>query len=173
MKSYQYEVTTKLQDTNEIPLYSNGEKVGYVKRVYSNFLKKFFDSSLDQKYFVRIESQLTGFEQAFCKKVQKKGKIFFTAAEEGKPAYNIGYIGWKSLIPDLIIDNKEVQVLLSLDREDWSTFKWKDDIVARWKATYNEEQQNFAVVLEVEEQCPIENPGLLISIAQATLFIGA
>lgn len=173
MKSYHYQVSTKLQDTNQITLFSNGEKVGYVQRIYSNFLKKFFDSSLDHKYFVRIESQIEGYPNAYCKKVQKKGKIYYTASEDGQPIFNIGYIGWKSLIPDLVIDNRELQLLLSMEREDWSTFKFAEEVVARWKADFNEEQQDFSVELQIEDNCPIDNPALLVAISQATLFIGA
>ncbi|MBQ0138721.1 MAG: hypothetical protein KBT36_05445 [Kurthia sp.] len=173
MKSYHYQVTTDLQDTQCVQLIRDNEVVGQMQRVYSNALKKFIDSTLDKKYFVRIESKVTGFEDAYCRKIQRKGKVYYEAVEQGKPIYRIAYIGWKSLIPDLAISNKEVQMILSMEREDWSVYRYEEKEVARWRATLDEEKQLFSVELQIEDDCPFDNPALLVSISHASLFIGA
>lgn len=173
MKSYQYQVTTDLQDTQLVQLFSNQEVVGQMQRVYSNVLKKIIDSTLDNKYFVRIESKVDGFPNAYCRKIQRKGKVYYEAVEQGKPIYRIAYIGWKSLIPDLAISNKEVQLILSMEREDWSIYRYEDKEVARWRAILDEEKQLFSIELQIEEDCPFDNPALLVSISHASLFIGA
>lgn len=173
MKSYHYQLTTDLQDTKKIQIYSGGEPVGYVQRIYSNFIKKFFDSSLDYKYFVYIESQIDGFNSVYCRKIQSKGKIFFSAREEGQEPYSIAYTGWRSLIPDLLIANNELQIKLSIDHEDWSTYSKDDVVIARWKPTFNEEEQTFSIELQIEDDNPIKNPSVYVAISQAILFIGA
>lgn len=173
MKSYQYQLSTVLQDTQSIQLFSNNEVVGQTKRVYSNPLKKLVDSTLDYKYFVRIESQVAGYADAYCRKIQRKGKVYYEAVEQDKPLYRIAYIGWKSLIPDLAISNKKTQIILSIEREDWSTYNYEEQEVARWRAVLDEEKQMFSVELQIEDTCPFDNPALLVSISQAVLFIGA
>lgn len=173
MKSYKYEVDRNLKNTDERDIYHNDEKIGRFQRVYSNPLKKFIDASLDYKYFVRIDANVDDYPIASCKKVQRKGKIYFNAMEEGKPFYRIAYVGWKELIPDLAISNKEQMIMLHMNREGWSTLTFDDLEVGRWHANYNEETENFAIELQIEDACPFDNPALLISICHAVLFIGS
>ncbi|GEK34572.1 tubby C-terminal domain-like protein [Kurthia sibirica] len=173
MKIYKYEVDGVLKNTATRDIFCNEIKVGQFQRVYSNVLKKIIDASLDYKYFVRIDAQVDGYPIASCKKVQRKGKIYFNAMEEGKPFYRIAYVGWKELVPDLAISNKEQMMMLHMNREGWSTFTFENNEVARWRADYNEESEQFSVELQIEGDCPFDNPALLISISHAILFIGS
>lgn len=173
MKSYHYEVPNELQYTKEIPIFENNVEVGKLQRVYSNPIKRFFDSTLDNKYFVRMECQIAGYGDAYCRKIQNKGRVYYNAIEENKPMYRIAYIGWKTLVPDLAISNGVTEMTLTLEHDDWSNFTYKDEIVARWKADFHEKEQKFTIELQIEDNCPYENPALMMSIAHATLFIGA
>lgn len=173
MQTYHYKLPMNLQYTEEIPITMNGDQVGTLKRVYTNGLKKVIDRMFDQKYFVQIEAQVKGFEKTVCKKIQRKGKIYYDAIEEGKPLYRIAYIGWKELIPDLMISNKKDQMTLEMNREDWSLFLYNEKTIARWRADYIEESDCFEISFEMLEESPFQNPALFIAIAQATLFIGA
>jgi len=173
MKTYKYEVPAILQHTEPLLVELDGESVGIVKRVYSNPIKRVIDSTLDYKYFVKIESEIEGFPEAICKKIQRKGKIYFEAKEEGSKLFRIAYTGWKALIPEVVISDGETMLRVDMDRELGSTFTFEEEVVAKWHTSFDETRNLFIASLEVDEKCPIQNPALLLSIAQAVLFIGA
>ncbi|MEG0381099.1 MAG: hypothetical protein RR603_05300 [Kurthia sp.] len=173
MKIYNYEVPAVLQHTEPLLVELEGESIGTVKRVYSNPIKRVIDSTLDYKYFAKIESEIDGFPKAVCKKIQRKGKIYFEAKEDGAPIYRIAYTGWKALIPEVVISNGETMLRVDMDRELGSTFTYNEEVVAKWHTSFDDTRNVFIAKFEVEEDCPIKNPALLLSIAQAVLFIGA
>lgn len=173
MKIYKYEVPAILQHTEPLLIQLNEESVGTVKRVYRNPIKRVIDSTLDYKYFVKIESEVEGFPKGTCKKIQRKGKIYFEAKEEGQKVFRIAYTGWKALIPEVVISDGETMIKVDMDRELGSTFTFNDEVVAKWQTTFDESRNLFIASLELHENCPIQNPALLLSIAQAVLFIGA
>ncbi|WP_338837920.1 hypothetical protein WDR10_07725 [Kurthia gibsonii] len=173
MQAYYCEIPAHLQHTEKEAIICDEQQVGTIQRVYSNGLKKVIDRMFDQKYFVQIDTKIEGFAPVTCKKIQRKGKIYYDAIEEGQPLYRIAYIGWKELIPDLMISNKKEQMTLEMNREGWSPFLYNEKTIARWRADYIEEKDTFRITFEMLEDSSFQNPALFLSIAQAALFIGA
>ncbi|MBM7698144.1 tubby C-terminal domain-like protein [Kurthia huakuii] len=173
MKQYLYTHPNTMIETPEIFVKNtDAQNVGTVQRIYGNGLTRFLDRAMDYKYFVKYEAHIQDYDRAMCRKISRKGRVFYRAEIAGEHPFEIGYIGWRDLIPDLQITNGETTMILHKEHEGWSVFEWQETEYARWQAVFNEDSDDFTVELQIEAIAPIQNPAFYLAIAQTTLFIG-
>lgn len=173
MKSYYYLHPNTITETPVLVIQNEQqEDVLTCQRIYSNGAKRVLDRFLENKYFLTYKVYDQGKHELFtCKKISRKGKIYFEALNElSKEKYTIAYKGWQQIIPDLIITKDDFLMMIHKEMEDWSTFLVDDKVVARWKAKLLEE--DFHIELQIDDQAPITNPAFYIAISQCVLFIG-
>ncbi|MFJ7915581.1 MULTISPECIES: hypothetical protein [unclassified Lysinibacillus] len=174
MKIYTYTQPAAIESTESVAILNEaGEVSSTVQRVYSNGLKKAFDRTMDYRYFVRFDvSDVAGQPLFTCKKMSRRGRVHFIGKDfvTGKE-YMIAYDGWQIMIPDLIITDGDQQIKLNKEMEDWSIFSLEDQPIARWQAVFCE--THFEIMLQIEDNSPIQHEAFFIAIGQAVLFVGA
>ena len=175
MKTYSYELTTQLNSTEDIHVFEEGKHVYTINRVYDNGLKKLVDGYFDYRYFLKYVVKNTTGEPVFmCKKVQRKGRLWFEATDyRTNEQYMINYENWRIGVPELFIKGEGLDMKIDKEMEDWSNFLIEETIVARWLPVYNEEAQTFTITLERLQENLKQDAAFFLAIAQATLFIGA
>ena len=175
MKTYSYELTTQLNSTEDIHVFEEGKHVYTINRVYDNGLKKLVDGYFDYRYFLKYVVKNTTGEPIFmCKKVQRKGRLWFEATDyRTNEQYMINYENWRIGVPELFIKGEGLDMKIDKEMEDWSNFLIEETIVARWLPVYNEEAQTFTITLEQLQENLKQDAAFFLAIAQATLFIGA
>ena len=175
MKTYSYELTAKLNATEDIRVLEEGKHVYTINRVYDNSLKKLLDGYFDYRYFLKYMVKNTVGEPVFmCKKVQRKGRLWFEATDfRTNEKYVINYENWRIGIPELFIKGEGLDMKIDKEMEDWSNFLIGETIVARWLPVYNEETETFTITLELLPEDVKQDAAFFLAIAQATLFIGA
>ena len=174
MKKYTYTVDADLKSTRICSITDEqGNTVATVERVYSNKLKKLLDGYFDYRYFLHYVVKVNGEVTFQTKKIFRRGKVWFEATDikHNKP-YAILYENWRLAIPELSINGHNFEMKLDKEMEDWSNFKENGEIVARWKAIYIEESQQFIIDVEIDEKCSIQSVDFFAAIGQAVLFIG-
>ena len=175
MKTYSYELTTQLNSTEDIHVFEEGKHVYTINRVYDNGLKKLVDGYFDYRYFLKYVVKNTTGEPVFmCKKVQRKGRLWFEATDyRTNEQYMINYENWRIGVPELFIKGEGLDMKIDKEMEDGSNFLIEETIVARWLPVYNEEAQTFTITLEQLQENLKQDAAFFLAIAQATLFIGA
>lgn len=175
MNTYVYKVPAKLNSTEDIPVYLNGQHEYTVNRMYDNKLKKLVDAYFDYRYFVKyVVKSVSGEDSFVCRKVQRKGRLWFEAADsQTAQHFIITYENWRIGVPELFIKGEQLNMKIDKEMEEWSNFLIGDTIVARWLAVYEEENDRFSISLEIMSESPVQNAAFFLAIAQATLFIGA
>lgn len=171
--NYTYEQPIDIEETPKTSVYNEKGEIVYIfQRYYSNGLKKRLDKIMDYRYFLWYNVYDTNGElKCMCKKVSRKGKVYFEAfdyTEEKK--YIVAYDKWKELVPDLLITDGNLQIELDKEIEGWSKFVYNDDEIARWKASLD---KVFKIQLEVNDNTPVNNAAFFIAISQCALFIGS
>lgn len=150
-----------------------GQEIGHCQRTFKNRVTKWMNTAMDHKYFVCHIAKVEGEATAKCKKISRKGRVYYRADLEGYAPFEIGYVGWRDLIPDLQITNGEVMMSLHKEMDEWSVFEQGGIDYARWLAVYSEERDEFDIRLEIFDDAPIKNPAFYIAIAQTILYIGS
>lgn len=171
--NYTYTLTTQLHSTEDIVVSTNGAHVFTMNRIYSNRLKKIVDGIFDYRYFLQYDiKDAQGQVLARCKKMQRKGRMWFEAQDliANRPLI-VNYENWRVGIPELLIKGQDFKMKIDKEMEDWSNFLIGDEVVARWLGVYQEETETFDVIFEVMDERA--STALLLVIAQTTLFIGA
>lgn len=173
MRKFSYKVSAIINDEAECPIFCDNQNVGFVKRVYSNRMKKLLDSIFDDRYFVQYECSISG-KTYITKKVARRGKLWFEGMYEGeKKKTIIGFENWRLAIPELKIINEQVEIKIEKELENPSRFFEGNKCIATWHAKYIEQEQMFEVTFELLEEATVQEPAFYIAISQATLFIGA
>ena len=175
MKTYNYELTARLNATEDILVFEGNKHVYTLNRVYDNRLKKWLDGYFDYRYFLKYIVKSEADETVFmCKKIQRKGRLWFEATDfRSNEKYIINYENWRIGVPELFIKGEELDMKIDKEMEDWSNFLIGETIIARWLPVYNEEAETFTMTLELlREDLKLDAP-FFLAIAQATLFIGA
>lgn len=175
MNTYLYEVPAELNSTEDLPVYIDGRHIYTVSRVYDNGLKKLLDAYFDYRYFLKYAVKSTSGEPQFlCKKVQRKGRLWFEAKDlRTAQQFVITYENWRIGVPELFVKGEQLDMKIDKEMEGWSNFLVEDSVVARWLAVYNEDKERFSVTLEILPESPVQDAAFFLAIAQATLFIGA
>lgn len=175
MKTYFYKQAGHIYSTDvQMVVEEHGDQIASVARIYSNRLKKLVDGYFDYRYFVMYMVCDRNGEAIYqVKKIFRRGKVWFEARHlQTKEKYIISYENWRIGVPELFINGANVKMKIDKEMEDWSTFSIAGEMVARWKADYDEQANEFFVTLEVDDTCAVNDPKFYIGIAQATLFIG-
>ncbi len=175
METYTYEVPARLNSTDDSHVYHDGRHVYTVSRVYDNGLKKLVDAYFDYRYFLKyVVKSPDEKEQFLCRKVQRKGRLWFEARDlRTGSQFIISYENWRIGVPELFIKGEALDMKIDKEMDDWSNFLVGEAIVARWLAVYNEEKESFSMTLEIMPDSPVQDAAFFLAIAQATLFIGA
>lgn len=174
MKKYTYTQSGILNATTAYPVYDDaGNSVAEVQRVYTNPLKRLFDGYFDHRYFVQYDVMRGGKRTFTIKKIFRRGKVWFEANDiVNNLPYAILYENWRIAIPELSINGVNFEMKLDKSMEDWSEFKERGEVVARWRASYNEAKDEFFTEVEIEPTCSIQEPDFFVAVGQAVLFIG-
>lgn len=175
MKTYKYTHPSKIQTTEDIRIYDEqGNVVAVFHRVYDNKLKSLLDTYFDYRYFLKYDVKSTLGELTFsCKKVIRRGKVWFEAFDiQNQNKYIISYENWRIGVPELFIVSDRLKMKIEKEMNDWSLFFIEEKVVAKWKAVYDETNEQFTITIEIEESCPIQSVDFFAAIGQATLFIG-
>ena len=175
METYSYELTAQLNSTEDICVFEEGKHVYTINRVYDNGLKKLVDGYFDYRYFLKYVVKNVAGEPVFmCKKVQRKGRLWFEATDyRTNEQYIINYENWRIGVPELFIKGEGLDMKIDKEMEEWSNFLIGETIVARWLPVYNEEAETFTITLERLQENLKQDAAFFLAIAQATLFIGA
>lgn len=174
MKTFTYKQSSNISSIEAMPIFDQfGKKVATVSRVYKNRLTKIIDSFFDYRYFLQfVVSDSNNNTIFFIKKVIRRGKVWYEAEDKvTQEKYMITYENLRIGIPELHIKSNSVQMKIDKSMEGWSEFSVGGNIVARWQAEYDENEDLFHITLQIEEQSPILTPHFFIGISQATLFI--
>lgn len=175
MKTYFYKQAGHIYSTDvQTVVEEHGNQIASVARIYSNRLKKLVDGYFDYRYFVMyIVSDVNGEAIYQVKKIFRRGKVWFEARHlQTKEKYIISYENWRIGVPELFINGGDIKMKIDKEMEDWSNFIVDEKVIARWKADYDEQADEFFITLEVDETYAFNDPKFYIGIAQATLFIG-
>lgn len=62
----------------------------------------------------------------------------------------ITYENWRIGIPELYITDGQIKLQLNKEFEEWSEFLYEDQVIARWKASFVDEQ--FDIILQIDEK---------------------
>ena len=174
MKTFTYKQSSNISSIEAMPIYDQfGIIVGYVSRVYKNRLTKVIDSFFDYRYFLHYVVKDSDNRTIFViKKVIRRGKVWYEAEDKVTlEKYMITYENLRIGIPELHIKSNSLQMKIDKSMEGWSEFSVGGNIVARWQAQYDENEDLFHIILQIEELSPIQTPQFYIGISQATLFI--
>lgn len=175
MQQFTYKALGKLQSTKPQAIRNEaGEKIMLVERVYDNGLKKLLDGYFDYRYFLKYRVTTNEGVPLFeAKKIFRRGKVWFEAKDlVSNETYVVNYENWRIGVPELFVSGQTIKMKIDKEMEDWSNFIVAGEIVARWKASYDETSDEFTAMLEVADISPIQNTAFFIAIAQAALFIG-
>ena len=173
MKTYHYTVSAELNDETKLPVYQDNLKIGQVRRVYTNKLKKLLDGYFEFRYFLVYEAEIEQ-KRYTVKKIFRRGKLWFEGKYEGeKKKTIITYDNWRVGVPELMILHENCTIKIEKELELPSRFIEGETEIASWHAVYNEEEQIFQVELNIMDEATIQEPSFYIAISQATLFIGA
>lgn len=174
MRKYTYTVEADITSTKVSPILDeSGATVATVERVYSNKLKKLMDRYFDYRYFVQYEVKVDSVVTFRTKKIFRRGKVWFEATDiKNNNPYAILYENWRLAIPELSINGHNFEMKLDKEMEEWSNFKENDEVVARWRAIFREDVQQFDIEIEIEDTCSIQSVDFFACIGQAVLFIG-
>lgn len=173
MKSYYYVQPNTIKETPILEIQNEQHEIVFTcQRVYSNALKRLFDQLLENKYFLTYKTYDLEQQELFtCKKISRKGKVYFEAIDEQtKEKYMIAYEGWQQMIPDLMIKKDQFLMKIHKEMEEWSTFLVDNREVARWRA--NLQDNAFHMELQIEDNAPITNPAYYVAISHCVLYIG-
>ena len=174
MRIYQYTHPQQIESTDKHAVIDeSGEVVCYIQRQYSNSLKKFVDRVLEYRYFVQYDVKNNDGSKIFsCKKIVRKGRMWFEGIDfiTNKKVI-ITYENWRLGIPNLTILEGNHKIRIDKEMEEWSQFVYEERVIAKWKANFIDEQ--FQMILQIEEESPIQNVAFFIAISQAALFVGA
>lgn len=174
MKKYSYTVDADVKSTKASTIVDEaGNTVATVERVYSNKLKQLFDGYFDYRYFLQYDVKVDGIVTFRTKKIFRRGKVWFEATDiKNNQPYAILYENWRLAIPELSINGYNFEMKLDKEMENWSVFKENGEIVARWRAIFHEETEQFDIEIEIDEKCTIQTVDFFACIGQAVLFIG-
>ncbi|WP_274309863.1 peptide ABC transporter ATPase [Solibacillus daqui] len=175
MQQFTYKALGDIKSTNPQPIRNEaGEQVQLLERVYDNGLKRLLDGYFDYRYFLKYRVTNNDGAPIFeAKKIFRRGKVWFEGKDfVSNETYRINYENWRIGLPELFVSGPNLKMKIDKEMEDWSNFIVEDEIIARWKASYDEASDEFTVMLELAESAPVQNTAFYIAIAQATLFIG-
>lgn len=173
MKIYKYTVPQEIDSTKKVEVFDEtGKTICYVLRRYSNSFKKLLDRFFDYRYFLQYVVENPNGDILFsCNKIARKGRMWFEAFDfVARKKMMVTYENWRLGIPELTIIDGDRKIKIEKEMEDWSRFIFENQVIAKWKADFIEEQ--FLIILQIEENSPLHDVAFFIAISQATLFIG-
>ncbi|MDM5333490.1 hypothetical protein QUF56_09655 [Ureibacillus composti] len=174
MKTYTYTHPQAIEYTGDIRIFDeSNEVVAIARRIYDHIIKRKLDRFLDFRYFLKYEVDNAEGKKAFLvKKKIRRGRLWFEGLDViTNKKYMITYENWRIGIPELYITDGQIKLQLNKEFEEWSEFLYEDQVIARWKASFVDEQ--FDIILQIDEKSPIQSVEFFVGISQATLFVGA
>ncbi|RUL55591.1 tubby C-terminal domain-like protein [Lysinibacillus antri] len=171
---YNYTHPKEIEYTGEIQVFDEkGQLVAISKRIYDNQFKQKLDRMFDYRYFLKYDIYNANNEkELIIKKISRRGKLWYEAVDtKRQKTYIISYENWRIGIPELYISDGEIKIQINKEMEDWSEFVFENEIIAKWKAEFKDDQ--FEMTLVIHDNSPLQNVAFFIGVCQATLFVGA
>lgn len=83
--------------------------------------------------------------------------------------YEVSYITWQKVVPEFRIINNLNEYIVKKEIMDWVKVYYQGKEVARWKMKTTE---LFKTYLEIQEDCPIQEPEFFVCLFQNIFFVG-
>ncbi|MGP7817650.1 tubby C-terminal domain-like protein [Niallia sp. 01092] len=163
-----FKPSTKIIDVMD----EQGNVVCKFKRTYKNLIAKIGNYIFDIDWSVQYDAYSNDGDIVFqSKKVTKwfgrpEYNVFNCKTNE---EFNVSYKTWQKIAPEFLITNNTSEYVLKKELMDWVRFYHQGKEVARWnrKAT-----ELFKTYLEIEEDCPIQDPEFFICLFQNIFYVG-
>jgi hypothetical protein len=174
VKRYTY-VPPKLKpSTKRIEVTDEEGKVACTfQRVYPNYIAKLCDYVFSIDWSAQVNVYSTDDLLVFqCKKMTPWfGRPEYiiqrcTAAEE---TYRVTYTTWQKLAPEFKVAHLNHEYALKKEVLDWAVFLQAGEELARWKMKPTEW---FKTTLEIEANCPIQEPEFFVALFHCIFCVG-
>jgi hypothetical protein len=142
------------------------------KRTFKNFITRIVTYLCSFDWYVQFDVYSNKNDLVYqCKKISKwMGRPEYRVINcKTNEVFNVSYKSWQVIVPEFLITNNSVEYLVKKDMMDWAKFYYQGREVARWKMKTTEW---FKTYLEIEEECPIQEPEFFIGLFQAIFYVG-
>ncbi|MDF9763472.1 hypothetical protein OKW24_005245 [Peribacillus simplex] len=142
------------------------------KRTFKNFITRVVTYLWSFDWYVQFDAYSNDNDLVYqCKKVTKwMGKPEYRVINyKTKEVFNVSYKSWQVVVPEFLITNDSSEYLVKKEMMDWAKLYHQGREVARWKMKTTEW---FKTYLEIEEDCPIQEPEFFICLFQAIFYVG-
>jgi len=83
--------------------------------------------------------------------------------------YEVSYRSWQKVVPEFRIANRRTELVVKKEMMDWVRVYDQGKEVARWKMKMTE---FYKTHLEIEENCPIQDPAFFVCLFQNIFYVG-
>ncbi|WP_163099957.1 hypothetical protein [Peribacillus alkalitolerans] len=149
-----------------------GNVVCNFKRTYKNFMTKIGNYIFDIDWSTQIDVYTNDRDIVYqCKKLSPWfGKPSYIVINcKTNEDYKVSYKSWQKVAPEFRITNNSSEFIVKKELMDWARFYHQGKEVARWKMKSTE---LFKTYLEIERECPIQEPEFFVCLFQCIFFVG-
>ncbi|SFA71014.1 MULTISPECIES: hypothetical protein [unclassified Bacillus (in: firmicutes)] len=173
MKKYTYlpprfKPSSKIVDVID----AQGNVVCKFKRTYKNFLTRLVYYVTNIDWYVQID--VISNDRDIVYQCQKTTKLV------GRPEYQVINCmtnemfqvcqkSWQNIVPEFHIKYNSIDLVMKNELLDWVRIFHNGEEVARWKMKTSEW---FKTHLEIEEDCPIQEPEFFVCLLQNIFCVG-
>ncbi|MBS4212804.1 tubby C-terminal domain-like protein [Neobacillus rhizophilus] len=173
MQKYTYS-PPKIKDSTKLVdvLNQHGNVVCRFKRTYKSNLTRIVSYIWNIDWHVQIDVYSNDRDLVYqCKKTTKwVGHPYYQVFNcKTNEVFQITYKTWQKIAPEFLIISQSHEFTMKKEVMDWVRFYHQGKEVARWKMKTTE---MFKTYLEIEEDCPIQDPEFFVCLLQNIFFIG-
>jgi len=142
------------------------------RRVYPNALVKWGNVIFDIDWSASVEVYSSEGQPIFqcSKKTPWIGKPeYFVQNNCTQDTFRVTYTTWQKVAPEFKVTYRDQEYALKKDLFDWAKFMKSGEVLAKWQMKPSEW---FKVRLEIEADCPIQEPGFFVALFQTIFYIG-
>ncbi|WDM23042.1 tubby C-terminal domain-like protein [Paenibacillus polymyxa] len=142
------------------------------RRVYPNTLVKWCNFIFDFDWIARVEVISAEGHSIFqcTKKTPWFGRPeYFVNHNKTQDAYHITYTTWQKIAPEFKVTYQDQEYVIKKDLLDSAKFMQSDRVLAKWQMKPSDW---FKARLEIEADCPIQEPGFFVALFQNIFYIG-
>lgn len=173
LKSYSYN-PPKLKPSSKPVEVTNeeGEVVCTLKRSYPNLAAKVCVFIFDIDWSAQVEVFSREGQPVFqC----KKRSLWFGRPEyiiqrcNTEEVFHVTYLTWQKVAPEFKITYQDQEYVLKKEMLDWARFLQAGKELARWRM---KSKDGFKTRLEIEADCPIQEPEFFVALFHCLFYIG-
>jgi hypothetical protein len=142
------------------------------KRTYKNFIVRMVNYWRSFDWFAQIDVFSYDEELVYqCKKTTKwLGRPYYQVINcKTNEVFQITYKSWLKIAPEFLITNQSDEFTMKKEVMDWVRFYHQGKEVARWRMKISEWFKSY---LELEDDCPIQEPEFFICLFQTIFYVG-